>query len=276
MNCGRTSRSWNPPGSGARKAFTLIELLVVIAVIALLMAILMPVLQNVRKQSKATVCQANLHQWGMLFATLGESNDGHLRDRDAWDSCRTQQFAYYLDNFNFADFCPMATRKISQSGAGSADLAWYCPRHPWRSGSYGLNGWTPAYDGGEGTGPQPSAKQKRWKSIYSQGTGNVPMMLDCALWAGYPTHNDSPPQTMDEAATNPNVSLTNSMRPFCIPRHGEYTNGVFMDWSIRKVGIRELWTLQWSPDFNTRGAWTHAGGAASDNWPAWLRKYKEY
>lgn len=256
--------------------FTLIELLVVISVIALLMAILMPVLQNVRKQGKATVCQANLHQWGMLFATLGENNDGRLRDRDAWDHCRTQQFAYYLDNFTFEDFCPMATRKISTTGVGSADLAWYCPRHPYRAGSYGLNGWTPAYDGGEGTGPQPSAKQKRWKSIYSQSTSNVPVMLDCALWAGYPTHFDAPPQTQNEAATNPNVSMTNSMRPFCIPRHGEFIHGVFMDWSVRKLGLKELWTLAWNPDFNVNGPFTRAAGMQPQDWPAWMRRFKDY
>jgi len=257
------------------QAFTLIELLVVISVIALLMAILLPVLQNVRKQGKATVCQANLHQWGMLFATLGEGNEGRLRDRDAWDRCRTAQFAYYLDNFTFEDFCPMATRKISQSGAGSADLAWYCPRHPYRAGSYGLNGWTPAYDGGE-TGQKPPPTQKRWKTIYSKGGSNVPIMLDCALWAGYPTHYDTPPQTMNEIATNPSVSTTNSMRPFCIPRHGEYIHGVFMDWSIRKIGVKELWTLEWHPGFNTRGPWTRAGGAQGEDWPAWMRKFKEY
>jgi prepilin-type N-terminal cleavage/methylation domain-containing protein len=256
--------------------FTLIELLVVIAVIALLMAILMPVLQNVRKQGKATVCQANLHQWGMLFATLGEGNEGRLRDRDAWDHCRTQQFAYYLDNFTFEDFCPMATRKVSTTGVGSKDLAWYCPRHPYRAGSYGLNGWTPAYDGGEGTGPQPSAKQKRWKSIYSQSTNNVPVMLDCALWAGYPTHYDTPPQTENEAATNPNVSLTNSMRPFCIPRHGEFIHGVFMDWSVRKLGLKELWTLAWSPDFNVNGPFTRAAGMRPEDWPTWMRRFKDY
>ena len=64
-----------------QRAFTLIELLVVIAIIALLMAILLPTLQRIRSQAKATVCQANLHQWGLLFNTLAQSNEGQLRDR---------------------------------------------------------------------------------------------------------------------------------------------------------------------------------------------------
>ncbi|OHB65989.1 MAG: hypothetical protein A2Y76_13050 [Planctomycetes bacterium RBG_13_60_9] len=272
---GRTYRVSHSPAGEAPKAFTLIELLVVISIIALLMAVLLPVLQSVRSQGKATVCQANLHQWGLLFATLAEGNQGRLRDRDTWDHCRTQQFAYYLDTFEFEEFCPMATRKISQSGAGGTYLAWYCPRHPYRAGSYGLNGYTPAYDGGEGIGPQQQIKN-RWTSIYLKGGSNAPLMLDCALWAGYPTHYDTPPETMEQAATSPNVGNSNSMRPFCIPRHGEFINGLFMDWSVRKLGIKQLWTLRWHPDFNIRGPWTRAGGMTPDSWPAWMRGFKDY
>jgi prepilin-type N-terminal cleavage/methylation domain-containing protein len=274
MNDDRTSRSSDSPGGAARKAFTLIELLVVIAVIALLMAILLPVLQSVRNQGKAAVCQANLHQWGLLFATLAESNGGALRDRDSWDTCRTAQFAYYLDHFAFPDFCPMATRKTSLSGAGGTFLAWYCPRHPYRTGSYGLNGYTPAYDGGDHIGPQQQIKE-RWTSIYRQGGSNVPVMLDSALWAGYPTEYDSPPPTEDDAAKTPTIT-GESLREFCVPRHNGFINGVFMDWSIRKIGVKELWTLSWHPKFNTAGPYTRAGGVQAENWPAWMRRFKEY
>ncbi len=272
----RIGRTSHLRGGTRRRAFTLIELLVVIAIIALLMAILLPVLQNARKQAKATVCQANLHQWGMLFATLAETNEGRLRDRDAWDHCRTAQFAYYLDNFTFEDFCPIATRKTSPSGAGGTYIAWYCPNHPYRAGSYGLNGFTPAYDGGEGQGAVPPAKEKRWPSIYRRGANRVPIMLDCALWAGYPTYEDSPPLSETEAATNPSIGNSNSIRPFCIPRHGGFINGLFMDWSVRKVGIKELWTLDWGPEFNPRGRWTRAGGVTGDRWPDWMRRFKDY
>jgi len=257
-----------------QRAFTLIELLVVIAIIPLLMALLMPALQRARAQAKAAVCQANLHQWGLLFNTLAQSNDGRLRDRDSWDRCRTQQFAYYLDHFDFEEFCPMATRRTSPNGAGGTFLAWYCPRHPQRAGSYGVNAYTPAYDGGEGLG-QPLRVKQRWTSIYFKGAGKAPIMLDCALWAGDPISTDSPPQTEAQAATNPTIG-SNSLRPFCIPRHGGFVNCLFMDWSIRKVGVKELWTLSWHPEFDVFGPWTRAGGVEAEDWPKWMRRFKDY
>lgn len=270
-----TFRVVHPKGDAHRGAFTLIELLVVIAVIALLMAILLPVLHSARRQAKTTICQANLHQWGLLFAILADGNEGRLRDRDAWDRCRTQQFAYYLDNFDYEVFCPLATRKTSPTGAGGTFLAWYCPRHSYRAGSYGINGYTPAYDGGEGFGPQPPAQEQRWSNVYRKGISSVPLMLDGALWAGYPTHYDTPPASEGDAATDPRIG-NNSIGPFCIPRHGGFINALFMDWSVRKVGLKELWTLKWGPDFNTTGPWTRAGGTDSTDWPPWMRRFKDY
>lgn len=277
MTDSRTRSGPHPRGRIRPAAFTLIELLVVIAIIVVLMAVLLPVVRRAREQGRATVCQANLHQWGVLFASLAQTNDGRLRDRDAWDHCRTQQFAYYLDNFDFEVFCPSAKRKTSQTGAGGSDQAWYCPNHSYRAGSYGVNGYTPAYDGGELNGPQQPVKS-RWRTVYVRGISNVPVMLDCALWASYPLVIDEPPQTPDEAAKNPSINNV-GMKSFCIPRHGPFVNSLFMDWSVRKVGLKELWTLQWYPDFNTRGPWTRAGGVdapGGKEWPRWMRPLKGY
>ena len=51
---------------------------------------------------------------------------------------------------------------------------------------------------------------------------------------------------------------------------------LFMDWSVRKVGLKELWTLKWSRDFDTAGPWTLAGGVKPEDWPAWMQRFKDY
>jgi hypothetical protein len=67
-----------------------------------------------------------------------------------------------------------------------------------------------------------------------------------------------------------------SMHHFCINRHYGFINGLFMDWSVRKVGLKELWTLKWDPEFDTAGPWTRAGGVQPQDWPRWMRRFKDY
>jgi len=63
---------------------------------------------------------------------------------------------------------------------------------------------------------------------------------------------------------------------FCFNGHDGCVNAVFLDWSVRKVGLKELWTLKWFKDFDTRGPWTKAGGARPTSWPPWMRGFKDY
>ncbi len=52
---------------------------------------------------------------------------------------------------------------------------------------------------------------------------------------------------------------------------------LFRDWSVRKVGLKELWTLKWDDRrFDTNGPWTMAGGVQPEDWPAWMRGFKDY
>jgi len=66
------------------------------------------------------------------------------------------------------------------------------------------------------------------------------------------------------------------MATFCMNRHGGYVNGLFLDWSARKVGLKELWTLKWNRLYNTSGRWTKAGGVQPEDWPQWMRTFKDY
>jgi hypothetical protein len=49
-----------------------------------------------------------------------------------------------------------------------------------------------------------------------------------------------------------------------------------MDWSVRKVGLKELWTLKWHGQYDTDGPWTKRGGVKPEDWPQWMRRFKDY
>jgi hypothetical protein len=51
---------------------------------------------------------------------------------------------------------------------------------------------------------------------------------------------------------------------------------MFLDYSARKVGLKELWTLKWHREFSESGPWTMAGGAVAGDWPQWMQNFKDY
>ncbi len=258
--------------SSTRRAFTLIELLVVIAVIALLMAILMPALQKARKQVKAVMCQANLKQWGPVWLMYTEQNNSKF----PWPVTRnlTASINFGIDwRVELEDFysndrrillCPMTTKAFAEGAqakyAITVDSIWG------RKSSYAANGWIfNAFIIG-----------KIWPGTY-WGTPNVPNAYKVPVMGDSfrqyrcrPDPNDQPPTYEGE---NP---IEFNMRAFCIDRHDGGINILFMDWSVRKVGLKELWTLKWHRSYDTAGPWTTAGGALPEDWPQWMRSFKDY
>jgi prepilin-type processing-associated H-X9-DG protein len=66
------------------------------------------------------------------------------------------------------------------------------------------------------------------------------------------------------------------MQRYCIDRHNGQVNAVFVDFSVHRIGLKELWTLKWHKEFDTAGLWTRAGGALPEDWPEWMRQFKDY
>ena len=44
---------------------------------------------------------------------------------------------------------------------------------------------------------------------------------------------------------------------YCMNRHNGGVNGLFMGWSVRKVGLKELWTLKWHRQYDTANCCTN-------------------
>jgi len=67
----------------------------------------------------------------------------------------------------------------------------------------------------------------------------------------------------------------NEIRRFCMNRHQGFMNMPFLDWSVRRVGSKGLWTLEFHRRWNTANPYTKVRGTAAD-WPGWMRHLKDY
>ncbi len=266
-----------------RRAFTLIELLVVVAIIALLVAILLPSLQKSRRQARSAACRSNLHQWGLVFSMYTGDNAGYFmasRTSTGWLYWMDVLRAYHANVHKMA-CCPMATKPYTQGGripfgAWCANADSVIPNvatvlvREGDYGSYGMNHWICNPAKGEAARPADYF----WRVADIRQSMVVPVFLDCATIGGDPTEKNPPPAY--EGHLHPGSYDVTCMGRFCINRHDEFVNGLFMDWSIQTVGLKQLWTLKWHRLYNTRDFYTQAGGATSADWPPWMQRFKDY
>jgi prepilin-type N-terminal cleavage/methylation domain-containing protein len=282
--------------------FTLIELLVVIAIIALLMAILLPSLQRVRKQAQAVVCRTHVRQWGTILSLYLADNEGRLpRTSGLCPGLPLLRGIYIAHNIDpnapgrthpirteKIACCPLATRTTgdgaytSLAGGGGGDRVYMHVDHggtffAWENTipapsfrmSYGVNGalvrTLPPFEGfGAPRRPWP----KEYTDVWSlKGTSNIPLLLDSAE-VNCTMMND----TWSPPAEEP-VGFRGGL---CINRHSGTLNGLLLDGAVRPIGLKELWTLKWDLEFNTAGRWTKAGGVQPEDWPQWMRKFKDH
>ncbi len=278
------------------KGFTLIELLVVISVIVLLMALLLPALQKAKRQTRAVVCQANLKQWGSVLALYTEDNEGRLPNYSGgalwflrgpylaegdpnrppvFQAVRAKGIACCPMAVKTADDPPVGGFRVSsgtvyriQGKFGSTFEAWEIITPPPRfRGSYGFNDWLFEWRFDLSI---PEDSRNHWRGLDTSSLRNrnrIPVFLDCRGPWSLPDNIFGPPRA-------PGGGL--GVAPFCINRHGQYVNGLFLDWSVRRVGLKELWTLKWNMQFDTANIWTKAGGVQPEDWPEWMRGFKEH
>ncbi|MHC4618433.1 MAG: type II secretion system protein [Planctomycetota bacterium] len=238
-----------------QKGFTLIELLVVIAIIALLMSILMPALSKAKAQAKAAACMSNLHQWGFVMKFYTDDNRGLFMEDLGHGKYaalgRPELKEYYRDDELL--LCPAATRTYVEEGARNPFGAWRGnePLDPLGNlpCSYGLNSWMLSKPDASGTDAEGGALL--WKTPNVKEAAYVPMIFDCAGYENAtPWHKDVPPDYDGHWVQN---SSENEMRYVCLNRHNEHVNMVFLDYAVRRVGLKELWELKWHRKWNQAG-----------------------
>jgi prepilin-type N-terminal cleavage/methylation domain-containing protein len=260
-----------------QRGFTLIELLVVIAIIALLMSILMPALARVRRQAKDVICQSNLKQWSAIFAMYTGDYGGYFmegwkqKNNGAWFAALRPYYGEDREEESLRTAekcCPMAT-KYDEDMSGSTFEAWGGPL-TWAFvgggkrgdyGSYGTNSYI-YHDPDRGADWSEAA----WRRDDVKNAGEIPMFLDCIFVTAGPSWTDEP-SLYAGAKWKPggaSLQLTGGLMSFFgIPRHGngDTINGAFVDRSVRTIGLKELWLLRWSRNYDL--------AAARENEPDW-------
>ncbi|MBN1765380.1 MAG: type II secretion system protein [Sedimentisphaerales bacterium] len=260
-----------------RRAFTLIELLVVISIIALLVSILMPALTRARQQAKAVMCLTYLKQWGTMYLMYGEDNKDSFPTGWNGGTMWMVDLLPYYEGSDDIRLCPSAIQflhEVTNNEPGTF-TAWGKYGNPgyyggwtpiWgiegQYGSYGVNGWchNPLSIGVAGTYNTPAeASPLYWRKMNQNRGNEIPVMGGC-MWDGtQPFESDQPPVFKGEQLEGSGMST------FCLDRHNGGPNMLFMDNTVRKVGLKELWSLRWHKQWVTQ----------NKAWPDWMDVYPD-
>ena len=233
-------------------------------------------------QAQSVVCLSNLKQWGVVISMYAEENNNSFQG--GWDDIGASTEPaeikknywwlnawgnYLQDDIDKLRYCPTATKYSSSNYTYKAWRIDYGGAIEY--GSYGLNAWIenptlPAT-------PNPAYWQK---TTEFKNKHNIPLLMDSKWPDAWPSELDSPP-------VHDNIDIriepASMMARMVINRHNGYVNAVMGDFSIRKVGLKELWTLNWSKDFDAHGVYTLSGGATATLWDQqapWMSRFKLY
>ncbi len=236
-----------------------------------------------RQRSWATVCQLHLKRLGGILLEYTEGNGDRFPTRGA--SNGAGRWFYTMDYPESLRLCPAASEYAlgdvngTSSWIGSTTEAWGkipvdagAGRIAGSYGSYGINGWVYIPYQNEDIIQWDCPARWQWKTPFVEGASDIPMLLDGIFYCAWPQYDDYPPAT----ATSQILDTHDNMQRFCLDRHQETINAVFMDGAARPVGLKELWTLKWHRQYNTAGPWTNAGGVHPSHWPEWMRTFKTY
>ena len=157
-------------------------------------------------------------------------------------------------------YLPAATRHINEVGKWVHDTAWvFDSGHGNDHGSYGINAWVESNT--------RQGKHKHWMNRDVKGSGNISLFLGANRLDGWPEVWDEPPGFDGEF----NTGQGDNMRRFCNNRHEGFVNCLFLDFTVRKTGLKELWRINWHREWNKDIVST-----GLPVWPEWMRNLKDY
>jgi hypothetical protein len=145
-------------------------------------------------------------------------------------------------------------------------------------GSYGENAWVA---NSCFCGDNYHDHNNYFRTIRVKDTSRIPVLGDQQWAGGFPYGEDMPLEYEERSGI---FDGDGEINRFVIKRHGYSINLVFLDWSVRKSGLRQLWALKWSAQKTETNRPTSVWGNLNvvpdwnkpDQWPEWLQKSKNY
>jgi len=230
--------------------FTKKDVIVILGCAVFALANLGAIGSSGRRRAKEFVCLSNLLRWGAVFRAFINDNGGYFADRSEMIDWPETLRSYYRNPKML--LCPEATKTYDEGGRNPFMAWWY--EDTGDAASYCLHLWV---------SNEPSAYF--WSTAYVRGADKVPILADGQWKDADPLHIDEPPEHEDDFWT----PGRDEIRRFCVNRHNGGVNGVCLDFSVRKIGLKELWELHWHRNWNP------------DNyppplWPPWMENFKDY
>jgi prepilin-type processing-associated H-X9-DG protein len=143
-------------------------------------------------------------------------------------------------------------------------------------GSYGKNVYVSSADMVEAEG------EGLWwyRNIRVKGVSQIPVHGDCNYTGAFPEAYNEPAEfRLHGPVDGENINRWN------LDRHSLSVNFVFLDWSVRKLGLRQLWAQKWSKQTVNQGgrpvsAWGNLNVVPDWNdpsqWPEWMQLSKNF
>jgi hypothetical protein len=137
-------------------------------------------------------------------------------------------------------------------------------------GSYGKNPWVSEPD--DEVGDDYYGFQHYFQTVLVKGPNKIPLFGDCNYTGGFPHIYDQPAETRVHGP----VDMDGEINRWNLDRHQLSINLLFLDYSVRKVGLKQLWTLRW----NRESGWGNLNVVPDwgkvEEWPTWMRNARNY